>query len=126
MEAADEISGIQPALGMGNDVHLLLPVLPKDLKNFFPEDPGVFLHSPPGLLVAVKDPGSVFLQRPGDPPPIVKIMKILEAHAMDQQQRIFCAAHILFRPHIVQADPVKDMVRLLLCQTAHIESQAII
>lgn len=127
-KAADQISGIQSSLGVGDDVYLVTMVFHKDLFQFFLYDQGVILNGSPGLLMAVVDNGAVLCKLLRDPAPVIKVTQVAEPDAVEQKKgvtggtgqravpaaSIFETAHLLveFFPgllaHIFQKKQVKE------------------
>lgn len=59
MKTADHISGIQAALGMGNDIDFFTPGFLYDLQNLFLQDLSVSLYRPPCFLMTIINAGSI-------------------------------------------------------------------
>ena len=109
---------------MGYDIDLPAAGLLHDLKDLLPQDQSVVLHGPPGLLMSVVYLCAVSHKLSGNPPPVIEIVEIPETNAVNQEQRVFCAADLMFHPHIVQADLTGVVVNLLSCKPPHVQGQS--
>ena len=108
--AGDGGPAVQPAFGVGDDVHPFTACLRQDL----PDAPGGIgcPHRPDvqqqeedgtdGLLLAVVEHGAVALECPGDAAPVVDIAKIPEEHPVDQKDGVFRPADLALRPGGIQ------------------------
>ena len=87
-KTADQIPGIQPSLGVSDDVYLVTVVFQKDLFQLFLYDQGIILNGSPGLLMAVVDNGAVFYQLFGNPAPVIKVTQVTEPDAVEHEDGI--------------------------------------
>ena len=109
-------AGIQPALGMGDDIHLLAPGLLHDLPDPRGQFPAAVLHRGGGLLLTVKHLRSVALQFSGNPSPIVEVFEVPEENAMYKQNGISGLADLTFRPYLIQFPFFRFQLRFPACQ----------
>ena len=80
--------GFQPALGMGDEIHLLRPGLRQDLVDPPHDLGGVGLCAGPAVLQAVADHRASSLQRRRDPSPVDRPLQIPEPRPVDQHQGV--------------------------------------
>ena len=87
-------AGLQPALGVGDDVDLFRPRLVQDLADPGLDGFGVFLHPGPAVLLAVIELRTHGGERSRDTAPVEGPFQIPKAHAVEQEDGIFgdCAA----------------------------------
>ena len=104
--------GIQPAFGVGDDVHLFTAGLLHDGTDTVSQFPAAVLHRGGGLLLAVKHLGAVALQLSGDPAPVVQVFEIPEKHTVDQEDGIVRPADLAFRPDLIQLPLLRFKFRL--------------
>ena len=93
---------VQPALGVGDDVHLPAAGLRQDLPDALRQLPPAVLHRGGGLLLAVVERGAVALEFPRDAAPVVDIAEVPEEHPVDQKDGVFCLTDLTLRPGGVQ------------------------
>ena len=83
-QGGEEIPGIQPALGVGDEMELFTSCLGKDLLHPPGQSLSVLLHGGPAVLTAEIDLRPVAAEGVGDTAPVAQVLPVPEACAVDE------------------------------------------
>ncbi len=88
LEGRDRVADIKSALAVGDDIELLDMLLGRDLPDPLREEGCVALDRAVTVLITVIDCCALALKNCGDPAPVIQMVAVAKAHAVNEQERI--------------------------------------